>query len=238
MIPIIPGVTDTRENLESLVGILRAAGVKTVKLLPYNPLGTSIEEALGRTRCAVPPTFMHPNELGRCTPCSPKSSRAPRQPQRREDRAMIQMDIPQRSSVRMVFAYSARERLKTEPVSWTGSRHSHRHPLRSSRDWRLRALPVLRLARVGNDVLGSRRPHGHGEFWQPLAGPRRAALPPGPRCLCDGGLRAGASLDCLGSSPAGSHLDLGGGGRVARDGAHHALGADADWPTIRTTTPT
>jgi pyruvate formate lyase activating enzyme len=64
-IPIIPGITDTRENLESLVGILRAAGVKTVKLLPYNPLGTSMEEALGRTRCAVPVTFMHPNELGR-----------------------------------------------------------------------------------------------------------------------------------------------------------------------------
>jgi pyruvate-formate lyase-activating enzyme len=64
-IPIIPGITDTRENLESLVGILRAAGVKTVKLLPYNPLGTSMEEALGRTRCAVPTTFMHPNELGR-----------------------------------------------------------------------------------------------------------------------------------------------------------------------------
>jgi pyruvate formate lyase activating enzyme len=65
LIPLVPGVTDSRENLEGLVAILRSAGVKSARLLPYNPLGVSMAEALGRPRPPVPASFMKPEEIDR-----------------------------------------------------------------------------------------------------------------------------------------------------------------------------
>ena len=45
--PLIPGITATIENLVRLRDHLRSRGVKTVQLLPYNPLWCSKLEALG-----------------------------------------------------------------------------------------------------------------------------------------------------------------------------------------------
>ena len=47
-IPLIPGVTDTLENLTSAARLLRENGVKTVELLPYNQLAGSKYAAVGR----------------------------------------------------------------------------------------------------------------------------------------------------------------------------------------------
>lgn len=46
-IPLVPGITDTDENLNDLAGYLRSLGVRTVELLPYNPLWPSKARALG-----------------------------------------------------------------------------------------------------------------------------------------------------------------------------------------------
>ncbi|MBI4876298.1 MAG: glycyl-radical enzyme activating protein, partial [Acidobacteria bacterium] len=39
-VPLIPGVTDSRENLEAIVELLRRLGAATLAPLPYNPLGS------------------------------------------------------------------------------------------------------------------------------------------------------------------------------------------------------
>lgn len=65
LIPLIPGVTDSRENLGALVAILRSAGVTSVQLLPYNPMGVVMAEQLGRPCPALPASFMKPQEIER-----------------------------------------------------------------------------------------------------------------------------------------------------------------------------
>lgn len=65
LIPLIPGVTDSQDNLGALVAILRDAGVRSVQLLPYNPMGVSMAETLGRPCPALPPSFMKPQEIER-----------------------------------------------------------------------------------------------------------------------------------------------------------------------------
>lgn len=65
LIPLIPGVTDSRENLEALVAILRDAGVKLARLLPYNPMGIPMAEALGRPCPVLSASFMKPQEIER-----------------------------------------------------------------------------------------------------------------------------------------------------------------------------
>lgn len=65
VIPLIPGITDSRENLEALVLLLRQAGADSVELLPYNPLGVTMSQALGRPAPAVSGSFMKPDELER-----------------------------------------------------------------------------------------------------------------------------------------------------------------------------
>lgn len=47
-IPLIPGVTDTQENLTAAAQLLRENGVNTVELLPYNKLAGSKYASLGR----------------------------------------------------------------------------------------------------------------------------------------------------------------------------------------------
>jgi len=57
-IPLIPGVTATEKNLSALVRLLHDAGASTFRLLPYNPLGFSMWEALGRSKPNVSDHFM------------------------------------------------------------------------------------------------------------------------------------------------------------------------------------
>ena len=61
-IPIIPGVTATKENLASIVDFLCDAGAESVSLLPYNPMGMEMYSLLGRPRPPLPDRFMKPEE--------------------------------------------------------------------------------------------------------------------------------------------------------------------------------
>jgi pyruvate formate lyase activating enzyme len=61
-IPLIPGITATRENLSAIVELLCDAGAEDVTLLPYNPLGIEMAVKLGRTKASLPETFMTPDE--------------------------------------------------------------------------------------------------------------------------------------------------------------------------------
>jgi pyruvate formate lyase activating enzyme len=47
-IPLIPGITATRENLAALAARLAELGARSLTLLPYNPLGAAMAESLGR----------------------------------------------------------------------------------------------------------------------------------------------------------------------------------------------
>jgi pyruvate formate lyase activating enzyme len=47
-IPLIPGITATRENLAALAARLAQLGARSLTLLPYNPLGIAMAESLGR----------------------------------------------------------------------------------------------------------------------------------------------------------------------------------------------
>ena len=47
-IPLVPGITDTSDNLGGAAAFLRERGVNRVALLPYNPLWKTKSEGLGR----------------------------------------------------------------------------------------------------------------------------------------------------------------------------------------------
>ena len=57
-IPLVPGITATRENLSAIVDFLCRTGADTVSLLPYNPLGVQMSSRLGKPRTSMPETFM------------------------------------------------------------------------------------------------------------------------------------------------------------------------------------
>jgi len=61
-IPLIPGITATRENLSAIVDFLVEAGAENVSLLPYNPLGVEMAVSLGRPTPHLPERFMSPDE--------------------------------------------------------------------------------------------------------------------------------------------------------------------------------
>ena len=61
-VPLVPGVTDTRENLAAVADVLSAAGAGQVSLLPYNPMGFEMAERLGRPRPPLPERFMTAGE--------------------------------------------------------------------------------------------------------------------------------------------------------------------------------
>jgi pyruvate formate lyase activating enzyme len=61
-IPLVPGITDTRENLSAIVELLCEAGAQNVSLLPYNPLGIEMAASLGRRTPPLPREFMKPDE--------------------------------------------------------------------------------------------------------------------------------------------------------------------------------
>ena len=61
-IPLVPGITATRENLSSIIDFLWKAGADNVSLLPYNPMGIEMAVSLGRPKTPVPNKFMKPDE--------------------------------------------------------------------------------------------------------------------------------------------------------------------------------
>ena len=61
-IPLIPGITSTKENLLGIVDFLCDAGARSVSLLPYNPLGIDKYVSLGRTIPPLPQKFTKPDE--------------------------------------------------------------------------------------------------------------------------------------------------------------------------------
>ena len=61
-VPLVPGVTATRRNLEGIVDLLLGLGAPDVTLLPYNPLGLETAAQLGRDPGSLPRSFMDPVE--------------------------------------------------------------------------------------------------------------------------------------------------------------------------------
>jgi pyruvate formate lyase activating enzyme len=57
-IPLIPGITATRENLSALIDFVYEAGAKDISLLPYNPMGLAMAVSLGNPRPPLPERFM------------------------------------------------------------------------------------------------------------------------------------------------------------------------------------
>lgn len=57
-IPLIPGITDTHDNLAGIVDQLCHLGAREVSLLAYNPLGLSMYTPLGRPTPDLPSGFM------------------------------------------------------------------------------------------------------------------------------------------------------------------------------------
>jgi len=61
-VPLVPGITATRENLSAIADILYEMGAEDVSLLPYNPLGLEMAPNLGKPRPPLPQGFMTPDE--------------------------------------------------------------------------------------------------------------------------------------------------------------------------------
>jgi len=61
-VPLVPGITTTRENLSGIVEVLVDAGADDVSLIPYNPMGLEMNRRLGRSLPPVPSKFMKPEE--------------------------------------------------------------------------------------------------------------------------------------------------------------------------------
>jgi len=62
-IPLVPGLTDTTENLHALSVLLRELGVKTVRLLPYNPIAAHVSPATANGQGTLPTAFMTQEEM-------------------------------------------------------------------------------------------------------------------------------------------------------------------------------
>jgi len=61
-VPLVPGITATRENLSAIIDVLCEEGARDVSLLPYNPMGMEISVSLGRPKPPLPEEFMKPDE--------------------------------------------------------------------------------------------------------------------------------------------------------------------------------
>ena len=53
--PLVPGITDTKENLMALARFLKSCGVGELTLLPYHPMGMEKWEQLGKKRPKLSP---------------------------------------------------------------------------------------------------------------------------------------------------------------------------------------
>jgi len=61
-LPLVPGITATRENFSAVVDFLSRVGADSVSLLPYNPLGLEMATSIGRPVPELPKRFMRPDE--------------------------------------------------------------------------------------------------------------------------------------------------------------------------------
>ena len=61
-LPLVPGITATRENFSSVVDFLCQAGADSVSLLPYNPLGLETAASIGKPMPDLPKGFMKPDD--------------------------------------------------------------------------------------------------------------------------------------------------------------------------------
>jgi len=61
-VPLVPGLTATVDNLSGIVAILRRLRAPSVRLLPWNPMGLTMAERLGRPRPALPAHLMSHEE--------------------------------------------------------------------------------------------------------------------------------------------------------------------------------
>ncbi len=61
-VPLVPGITATRENLSAIVDFLSRSGARSVSLLPYNPMGFDMAECLGKPVPPLPKKFMKHDE--------------------------------------------------------------------------------------------------------------------------------------------------------------------------------
>jgi pyruvate formate lyase activating enzyme len=61
-VPLVPGITATKENLADIVDILCEAAAGDVTLLPYNPMGIEMSVGLGNSKPPLPERFMTPAE--------------------------------------------------------------------------------------------------------------------------------------------------------------------------------
>ena len=61
-IALIPGFTTSKENLAGVSDFLRENGVRRCSLLPYNPLGLSKWDRLGKTRPLLPTGWIEKSE--------------------------------------------------------------------------------------------------------------------------------------------------------------------------------
>ena len=65
-IPLIPGITATPENLQAISDFLQECGLTRCWLLPYNPLGFSKRENIGKEAMELPTEWMSEEEKARC----------------------------------------------------------------------------------------------------------------------------------------------------------------------------
>jgi len=61
-IPLIPGITDTEQNLSRLAHFLRKQGVEDCSLMPYNPMWRDKLKQLGKTAGYDRDSFLSPDE--------------------------------------------------------------------------------------------------------------------------------------------------------------------------------
>ncbi|MFC1981649.1 glycyl-radical enzyme activating protein, partial [Chloroflexota bacterium] len=64
-VPLIPGITTRRINLQKLSGIFREVGVRRCWLLPYNPLGFSKRKTMGKPMVNMPDHMLTKAEITR-----------------------------------------------------------------------------------------------------------------------------------------------------------------------------
>jgi pyruvate formate lyase activating enzyme len=63
-VPLVPGITTTRENLEAIAGWLREHNVARIALMPYNPLWIAKAKGLGKSLVYQRDTWMTEDERG------------------------------------------------------------------------------------------------------------------------------------------------------------------------------
>jgi len=54
-VPVVPGFTDDRANVEAIAALTRELGIDRVELCPYHPLGRGKYAELGRPEPPNPP---------------------------------------------------------------------------------------------------------------------------------------------------------------------------------------